>query len=91
MIISSYLMKGYTAATSLVASKKRPSASFLKLQINQLILQYCSICSFAYMMLALWTAVTFFLPLRCANSKAYLAIFREFSLVTLLMDSITPG
>ena len=40
---------------------------------------------------ALWTAVTFFLPDKKANSNAYCAIFSEADFVIIFMLSITPG
>lgn len=44
-----------------------------------------------FIILALWTAVTFFLPLRWANSNAYSAILNDAYLVVTLIDSTTPG
>ena len=43
------------------------------------------------MILALCTAVTFFRFEIKANSKAYLAIFKDASFVVTFIDSITPG
>ena len=43
------------------------------------------------MIFALCTAVTFFLPLKCANSNAYSAILNDAYLVVTFIDSTTPG
>jgi hypothetical protein len=43
------------------------------------------------MMLALWTAVTFFRPIRCARANANSAILIDFSLVMIFKLSTIPG